>query len=76
MGYKNWLGNKIRNHFNQFVVEPRDGDRAVVRPLVIRRDDNDVSEENDSESGTDQGLSNKTWPTPHLRESLIGSLNI
>ena len=50
--YKNWFGNEVLNHFHHlFFVQPSGYDRAVVRPLVInRRDEDNVSDESSGES--------------------------
>ena len=76
-GYKNWFGGATFNHiwglinarFTAHILN-----RSTVRPLVIGRN-NSVSEESDSESETEQELSNKACATPHLRESLIESFS-
>ena len=76
-GYKNWLKDSLVLGRLQLLVYARlrggDPNRAVVQPLIIGRDGNDVSQESDSEFESGEELSDQV--TPHLRESLIGSLN-
>ena len=73
-GYKMWwLGNRVSNHIQGVRLGAFGRNRRVVQPLTIKRDEK--NKETDSESETEQELSNKAWPTPHLRESLIGSVN-
>ena len=79
-GYKNWLQESdVFDHLRGCLygrLRLGDHSRAIIRPLVITRDENDVmSGESDGESESEQELSNQAWATPHLRESLIGSLN-
>ncbi|CAI8024729.1 hypothetical protein GBAR_LOCUS14346 [Geodia barretti] len=77
-GYKNWLKDSlVLGHLQVwFYARLRgsgDPNRAVVQPLIIGRDGNDVSQESDSEFESGEELSDQV--TPQLRESLIGSLN-
>ena len=44
---------------------------AAIQPVIIPRDD---SEELESEESEEEREMNATWNTPHLRESLIGSI--
>ena len=79
-GYKNWLQESdVFDHLRGCLygrLRLGDHSRAIIRPLVITRDENDVmSGESDGESESEQELSNQAWATPHLRESLIGSIN-
>ncbi|CAI8053054.1 hypothetical protein GBAR_LOCUS29020, partial [Geodia barretti] len=71
-GYKNWLKDSLLLGHLQvwFYARLRDsGDpsRAVIRPLIIGRDGNDVSQESDSEFESGEELSDQV--TPQLRES-------
>ena len=44
---------------------------AGIHPVIIPRDDSEELESEESEEGREM---NATWNTPHLRESLIGSI--
>ena len=76
-GYKNWRGDVTLNHIQVLIIarfRAHNPNRPAVQPLVIGRNNN-VSEESDSESETEQELSDKACATPHLRESLIKSFS-
>ena len=76
-GYKNlFKDSALFGHLQLLFYERlRAGDRnrAAIQPIIIGRGGNDVSQESDSESENEEGLSNQA--TPHLQESLIGSIN-